>query len=225
MPRFRGSFVIPPDETSDAFINPTLYGSSQVGGYHKHPIPEALPWSWDTTFGRSAPLFLEIGCNRGKFITELASRNPDKNVVGIEIRRIFAWQLTHKIDQTQALKNLKIIWGDAKILLPLIFPKHSLNAIFITFPDPWWKKRHQKRRLIDSIFTSHLVEAIAPNGQVWVKTDVEIIADEIREILGQYPQFSAPTSFEADELPLTHREVNCIQNNLPIHRFKVERLP
>ena len=224
MPRLRGPVLeLPSQDQRWPFLNEKIFGDVRRGGQHARPLDEALPWCWTTTFEREAPLMLEVGFNRGKFITELAERFPENNVVGIEIRKRYGVRLTRLVGQAGKPQNLRIIWGDAKVLLPIIFAAGSLNAMFITFPDPWWKKRHEKRRLVDTRFAAEMAEKLCSGGQVWVKSDVPMIANEIKEALRARPEFGEPILFQQDELPLTHRERSCINKGLPIYRFKMTR--
>lgn len=224
MPRLRGPAIeLPPPEERWPFLNEHIFGDPLKGGYHEQPTPEASPWSWDRVFDREAPLMLEVGFNRGKFITALAERFPDHNVVGIEIRRRFGIRLTQLVSSAGGPRNLRVAWGDAKLLVPFLFEPGTLSAMFITFPDPWWKKRHEKRRLVDTQFAAEIAERLAPGGVVWVKSDVPMIADEIRDALVARPEFDDPVPFAQDDLPLTHREASCVRKGLPIYRFKLSR--
>ena len=224
MPRLRGPAIeLPSIEERWAFLNEAIYGSPLSGGHHKQPLEEALPWSWSEAFGREAPLMLEVGFNRGRFITELAERHPDRNVVGIEIRRRFGVRLAQMCGKAGSPRNLRVIWGDAKILLPRLFATGSLSDMFVTFPDPWWKKRHIKRRLVDTRFAAEISEKLSPGGYIWVKSDVAMIAEEIKEALLARPELGELVSFEQDDLPHTHRERSCIKKGLPIHRFRLTR--
>ena len=100
MPRLRGPAIeLPPLEERWAYLNEAIYGSPLSGGHHKQPIDSAIPWNWSDAFGREAPLMLEVGFNRGRFITDLALRYPERNVVGIEIRRRFGIRLAQLCGQ------------------------------------------------------------------------------------------------------------------------------
>ena len=225
MPRLRGPAIAPPTgDEAWPFLNEKIYGSALQGGHHTHPKEDLLPWSWSDVFDRQAPLHLEVGFNRGKFITELARQNPQANVVGIEIRRRFGWRLSQMVSLADEPRNLRIIWGDAKILLPLLFGEASLDGIYITFPDPWWKKKHFKRRLVDTDFAAGIAQRLKVGGVVWVKSDVGMIADEIKGALLARPELGVCTPFDQDDLPLTHREQSCIRQGMEIHRFKLTRL-
>ena len=225
MPRLRGpAITLPNEEEAWSLLNKHIYGSHQQGGHHTQPDPKALPWSWRGKFDREAPLLLEVGFNRGNFLTALAEKFPHHNVVGIEIRRRFVWRLVQLLHNDRGPKNIRIVWGDAKILLPHLFTPQSVEGLFITFPDPWWKKRHEKRRLVDTDFAQGVAERLTIGGKVWVKSDVMMIAEEIKQALLACPQLSQLQPFDQDDLPLTHRERHCVQVGMPIHRFSLTRI-
>ncbi len=226
MPRLRGTTQTKPEgESAWAMLNQTLFGDNGRGGYNVTTVPEALPFDWSATFGREARLGLEIGFNRGVFLRGLSKRFPERNFVGIEVRRRYVWRLTHLLgDDVEAPRNLRLIWADAKRVTTDLFAAGSVNDVFITFPDPWWKKRHAKRRLVSTDYASDLARLLPVGGVIWVKTDVPAIAEEIRESLASVAALGAPEAFGADELPLTHREGSCIKAGLPIYRFRVEKL-
>ena len=221
MPRVRGPMAARP-EGDGPLLNARLFGDHDRGGYDVAVSPDALPWSWPATFGREAPLTLEIGFNRGKFLSELAQAWPDHDHVGIEVSRRFAWRLHHLLS-AHGPENVRIVWADARAATPALFQPGSLQAVFINFPDPWWKKRHHKRRLVQGPFAAQLAELLAPGGRVWVKSDVADIAAEIDESLAAVPAFGDRTTFGVDDLPLTFREVRCVRTGLPIHRFHYTR--
>lgn len=226
MPRLRGPAIALP-QGSDAWplLNEKIYGTPEAGGPSAEPIQQLIDsWQWDEVFERKAPLFLEVGFNRGKFLTGLALRFPEHNVIGIEIRRKFVWRLAQTISAEKRPQNLRVIWGDAKVLMNALFEAGTLDGMFITFPDPWWKRRHAKRRLVDTRFAEELAELLKVGGSVWVKTDVDMIAQEIKTALISRPEFSNEIHFEQDELPLTYRETSCVKYGLPVYRFRVTRL-
>ena len=104
-----------------------------------------------------------------------------------------------------------------------LFPPGSLDGVYINFPDPWWKKRHAKRRLVTMDFAAELAAMLHPGGRIWVKSDVPAIADEFAEAFADVPSLSAPVPFEQATLPLTHRETACVAQGLPIVRYHVTR--
>ena len=227
MPRLRGTPAkLPAPEHCWPLLNKRLFGESTIGGQDHAILPDALPIDLGEIYGRTAPIALEIGFNRGRFLTDLARRHPEWNVLGIEIRRKFCWRLTHVLGTSDdAPRNLRIIWSDAKLVTEPVLGHGACTAIFVNFPDPWWKRRHAKRRLVSPDYAKELFSLLAPGGQIWVKSDVKAIADEIRDSLATVPQLTAPTPFGEDDLPLTHRERSCIAQGMEIHRYRVQRLP
>jgi tRNA (guanine-N7-)-methyltransferase len=225
MARFRGSLAGKPEgEHQWPILNGLLFGDQSIGGQHVSVREDVLPLAWPEIFGRKSSLSLEIGFNRGRFLTALAERFPEQNFVGIEIRRRYCWRIAHDMAHgIQPIDNLRVIWADAKAVTQDIFGQAVLHNIYITFPDPWWKKKHAKRKLIDTRFADELAALLEVGGHIWVKTDVAQVATEIADALAAAPVLSAATGFEEGDLPLTHREVNCIALGMPIHRFKVTR--
>ncbi len=227
MPRLRGPTIsrLPDAEAQWASLNERLFGAFDAGGPSVLPAPEALPIDWLEVFGRVAPLGLEIGFNRGRFLRDLARGRPDEDFVGVEIRRRYSWHLCHAMQREgETARNLRIIWGDAKLVAPAVFGRGALSNIYINFPDPWWKRRHVKRRLVDSDFAETMSALLAPGGRIWVKSDVEAIGEEISAALAGVQTLAGPEPFEAEALPFTTREVRCVHLEMPIWRFSYARV-
>lgn len=225
MSRMRGPAAkLPEGEEGWPLLNADLFGSNEIGGPYAAPRPEALPVDWPAVFGRDAPRQLEIGFNRGRFITALARRRPEVDLVGIEIRRRYCWRLANLLGaDADAPRNLRVIWADARTVTRALFGPASLDAVYINFPDPWWKKRHAKRRLVDDTFAAELADMLVLGGAIWIKSDVPAIADEFAEALAAVPQLGPPVPFAEETLPPSHRELICLAAGLPIVRYRVER--
>jgi len=201
-----------------------LFGDNALGGQNVDIRVEELPLDWGQVFGRKAPLSLEIGFNRGRFLCAMAERYPQQDFVGIEVRQKFCWRLANDLGRDlREPGNIRIIWADAKVVSKVIFGSGVLDNIYITFPDPWWKTRHAKRRLVDTDFAAHLVALLRPGGQIWVKSDVPAIAGEIADSLATVASLTPARAFEESALPLTHREVKCLEQDIPIIRFVAVR--
>lgn len=224
MPRLRGPKAVLPIETSPFLLNHYLFGSHERGGQTPEVRRECLPVNWDEIYGRSARLEVEIGFNRGVFLSELAEIEPDINVLGIEIQRRYCWRLANLFAAASGgPTNLKMIWADAKVVTSVLLPPQSVGAFYINFPDPWWKKRHHKRRLVDTAFAKDLVTALDVGGEIWVKSDVLAIADEIRDALEEQSNLELSDPYTEACKPLTHRERKCLQQGLDIHRFRFRK--
>jgi tRNA (guanine-N7-)-methyltransferase len=131
---------------------------------------EAFP-DWASDFGRRAPLEVEVGPGRGAFALGHAALHPERDLVAIESRRSDCELIRGRATRLR-LRNLIVINGDAKLLLARLFRPGELAAVHVQFPDPWWKTRHHKRRMIDVELATLLRRLLAPFGEVDFRTDV-----------------------------------------------------
>jgi tRNA (guanine-N7-)-methyltransferase len=140
-------------------------------------------------FGRCAPVYLEIGFGNGEALCELAGAHPQNNYLGIEVYRPGVGSLLLKLEQ-RALSNVRVICDDAVHALSHRIPQASLDAIYLFFPDPWPKKRHHKRRLVQREFLEQLTARLKPGGYVHVATDWEDYAAHVLAVAAQVPGLS-----------------------------------
>ena len=221
MSRLRGPKAVRPQSESSILLNQTLFGGHERGGKTVDPSLAEVPIDWAAVFGQSGPLALEIGFNRGVFLESLARVEPATNVLGIEIQRRFCWRLANLLaDASDAPPNIRLVWADAKLVTNTLLSPGSVKDIYINFPDPWWKKRHHKRRLVDTSYAAELVEVLSPGGEIWVKSDVEAIANEIQVALEGQPQLQRSKPYEASSKPFTHREQKCVDQGMSIYRYR-----
>ena len=133
---------------------------------------------WEKVFGNRNPLNLEIGFGVGNFIIEMGIREPDENFIGMDFYHKGIRKAITRISKYE-ISNARIVYGDAKEKIPLLFNHEELNRVYINFPDPWPKKRHHKRRLIKPAFIKILVEKLKSGGEIHVATDYKSYAMEI----------------------------------------------
>lgn len=129
-------------------------------------------------FGRDAPVFLEIGCGMGHALAEVAKRHPERNFIGIEVHRPGVGSLLLQIEHG-GLTNVRVMCADAVEILGRQVPDASLAGMMIFFPDPWHKKRHHKRRLIQAEFVQLLARKLAPGALLHLATDWEDYARQM----------------------------------------------
>ena len=146
----------------------------------------ATPMDWRGVFGRAAPRILEIGFGMGGATAEIARSRPENDYLGVEVHTPGVGALLKRIGELD-LSNLRIVQQDAVEVLRHMFAEASLDGIHIFFPDPWHKKRHHKRRLIQPVFVELLASRIKPGGYLHMATDWEDYAHQMLEVLGANP--------------------------------------
>jgi tRNA (guanine-N7-)-methyltransferase len=162
-------------------------------GLDFHPVPLDL----DAVFGRHAPRCLEIGFGTGEVIGSLAEAHPEVDYLGIEVHRPGVGQLLLRAAKS-GLPNLRVICHDAVEVLAAQLPASSCDEILVFFPDPWHKKRHHKRRLIEPKFVHRLAEILRPGGILRLATDWQAYADQMIEVCnaeGQLQSLSQDRGF------------------------------
>ena len=137
---------------------------------------------FQTAFGRNAPRIIEVGFGMGHSLAETAAAMPDTDFVGIEVHEPGVGKLLHTIGE-QGLRNIRIYRHDAVEVLRDCIPDESLDAVHIFFPDPWHKKRHHKRRLIQPAFVALVKRKLKPGGVLHLATDWENYAEQMMEVL------------------------------------------
>lgn len=176
----------------------------------------AEPLDLDRAFGRSASHVLEIGFGMGAATAEIAAHHPDTDYLGIEVHTPGVGALLRAIGD-QNLNNLRIIQHDAVEVLQHRLADASLDGIHIYFPDPWHKKRHHKRRLIQPAFARLLATKLKPGGYLHLATDWQDYAEQMLAVLSQEhlltntsqdyaprPEWRPLTKFEQRGLRLGH---------------------
>ena len=133
-------------------------------------------------------LDLEIGFGRGIFLEQYAKNNPNKSIVGVEVRKKTVVIFQEKID-TEKIENVLLVHGNGQFALEDMFTDKTIDNIFIFHPDPWLKNTHHKRRVINAKLLTLAAQKLKPTSKIYVSTDVEELWEEILEV------FSANKSF------------------------------
>lgn len=174
------------------------------------------PLNLDTVFGRNAPRMLEIGCGMGETTVAIAAAHPGSDYIGIEVHTPGVGSLLKQIDEA-GLTNVRVIQHDAVAVLEQMIPPSSLDGLHIFFPDPWPKKRQQKRRLIQSPFIALATSRLKPGAYLHAATDWQEYAEQILAVFGaepalvntatgfaDKPAYRPQTKFETRGLKLGH---------------------
>jgi len=160
---------------------------------------------WQGIFGNDHPVEVEIGPGTGTFILKAAAECPQRNFYSVEHSHSRAASLEAAIS-ARRLQNARVIAANATCVVTRLIPSHSVGAYHIYFPDPWWKRRHQRRRLFTPEFVAALAHTLTPHGRLYVATDVDDVFALITATVGASAAFAedprtpsprwGPTTFE-----------------------------
>jgi tRNA (guanine-N7-)-methyltransferase len=157
------------------------------------------PLSLSDVFGRTAPVVVEIGFGMGKSLVEMAAASPDKDFIGIEVHRPGVGACLSDAGD-QGVENLRVMEHDAVEVLKNMIPDGSLSRLQLFFPDPWHKKRHHKRRIVQSEFAELVRTKLAIGGCFHMATDWEAYAEHMAEVMNNAPGYTN-TAEEGDYVP------------------------
>jgi tRNA (guanine-N7-)-methyltransferase len=170
-------------------------------------IEPSGPLDLDATFGRRAPRVLEIGFSNGEALAALAAAHPDTDFLGIEVHPPGIGRLLAELSRRE-LDNVRLLRGDAVALLECCIPPASLARVNIWFPDPWPKKRHHKRRLVQAPFLELVATRLASGGLLHLATDWAPYAEHMEAALAAVPALRALEAADAEAVarqrPRTH---------------------
>jgi tRNA (guanine-N7-)-methyltransferase len=169
---------------------------------------------------------LEIGPGRGGFLFERAAAAPEAGLIGLEVRRKWAAIVDARLAQRGLASRARVFAEDAKLALPRLFPDASVRRVFLHFPDPWWKKRHEKRLVVGERFMSEVARLLEPGGELFIQTDVEDRAERYEREVALSPEFEpkgdAQGSARVAENPFgarSPRERRAMGDGLPVYRL------
>jgi tRNA (guanine-N7-)-methyltransferase len=164
---------------------------------------EQLPRPWDAraVFGRLASLEVEVGTGKGLFVRTAAAQRPDSDFLGIEIAVRYACFAAAGLCK-RGLGNARIVVGDAVRVFQDVLPDGALAAVHVYFPDPWWKARHKKRRVMREALLSHVERTLQPGGSLHFWTDVEDYFQTSLDLIAACTRLAGP--YGVDEQPAEH---------------------
>ena len=135
--------------------------------------------SYDTLVSNSVKeVGFEVGFGRGQFLRQWASQHPEHFLIGVEVRKSIVRDVQQQIDML-GLTNVSLVHGNASIFLEDVIPDSVLDHVFVFHPDPWFKKRHHKRRVINKQFLTLIYQKLKPTGKLYISTDVELLWQDI----------------------------------------------
>ena len=168
-------------------IDPTLDLSRHF--FEAADLPPQL--DQQSLFGRAAPLEVEVGSGKGLFLASASRTRPEHNFLGIEVAAKYARFAAAKLARQESA-SARIVRGDALALFARWIPDASLAAVHVYFPDPWWKKKHRPRRVMNEPFLRDVERTLLPGGALHFWTDVEEYFQTTLELIGRTTTFDGP---------------------------------
>lgn len=204
-------------------VDPAL----DLSGHFKTLDQLPRPWSVQELFGRAAPLELEVGSGKGLFLRSAAVARPEVNFLGVEIAPRYARFAAAGLAKRQ-LTNAIVVAGDAGPLFRDLLPDASLAAIHVYFPDPWWKRRHKRRRVLNDSIARDFERTLQPAGALHFWTDVEeyfqsglAMFAEFTHLVGPLPVSETPAEHDLDYR--THFERRTRLHGQPVYRAEFRK--
>jgi tRNA (guanine-N7-)-methyltransferase len=204
-------------------VNPKLDLSAHLLSFEQ--LPQVCNAA--TLFGREAPLEFEVGSGKGLFLAGAALADPQRLFLGIELAEKYARYAAARLARAE-LSNARLVHGNALRVFHEKLGDATLAAVHVYFPDPWWKARHKKRRVMNAAFLKDVERVLAPGGRLHFWTDVEEYFHSTLELIaaettlsGPLPVAERPAEHDLDYR--THFERRTRQHNRPVYRAEFEK--
>lgn len=182
-----------------------------------------LPAEHETQSFSDEPVELEIGPGRGWFTIERLAVSEQIRVVGVEVRRKWATIVDERLKKRQLAQRGRVFADDIRLVLPR-FVERSVSIAYLHFPDPWWKKRHEKRLVLSTELLGELSRVLVVGGELLIQTDVFERADEYERVVSAHPAFepffAEPRVDDHPHQARSPRERKAMENGLPIARLR-----
>lgn len=190
---------------------------------------EALPEKWNIQglFRSDNPLEIELGSGKGLFLNRAAVENPTRNFIGLEIRKKYALYSAIRLERV-GIANAVIFQGDGLLFCNKYIPTATVHAVHIYFPDPWWKQKHHKRRVLNAGFMGDVVRILEPQGKLHFWTDVRDYFDATLELISQFDELIGPHDVQEQQPEFdmdyrTHFERRTRKHNESVYRSEFVR--
>jgi len=174
-------------------------------------------------FSQPAPLVLDLGCGDGGFLLAMAQRHPEQNFLGTERMHSRVEKVARKIGRA-GLTNARVLELESHYAVRWLLPAECAAAVYVLHPDPWPKRHHHPRRLIQPDFMQAVLRVLAPGGELRVKTDDLPYFQWMEKVFAESPQFERIEWEEPADWPKTDFERDFIEKGMPIYRARLRKL-
>jgi tRNA (guanine-N7-)-methyltransferase len=183
-------------------------------------IPETYfaPIDLVATFGRTAPLEVDLGCGDGSFLCELAQHFPERNFLGVDK---LAGRVAKTCRKVFALENVRVLKVEISYAARYLLPEESVETFYLFFPDPWPKRRHRRRRLVTRDFLDSIARALVSRGSLRIATDQRDYFEQIERTVQNHSEFTIVGDVD---LPATKFERRFRQQGVQIYRLSLQKI-
>jgi len=206
---------VPTREVQSAHRPESFRGSPII---ESEPLVERLDPA--KIFGRNAPLHVDLGCSDGSFLCTLAQRMPEKNFLGIE--RLLG-RIRAAARKATPIGNVRLLRMEISYAVRYLLPPGSVEVFYLLFPDPWPKRRHWRRRIVNENFLRAINQALISGGTLHIATDCVDYFEKIKEIARANPDFAAVDFVDID-LPHTKFERKFRAQGVTIYRLELRKV-
>jgi tRNA (guanine-N7-)-methyltransferase len=219
---------LPPEELAPYLLDlPRLPPGADAPESTVPPPAPPEPLDWRAVFGNDRPVEVEVGFGKGAFLVAAAEIHPETNYLGVEVVRALQLYVATRLAKRR-LTNVRVACTDARTLFRDRVPAASLAAVHVYCPDPWWKKRHQKRRIWTPAFATECVRVLRPGGRLHVATDVGEYYQVIRDLLDTRPGLALLRADETAGPPgpeelVTNFQRKALERGGSVYRAEYER--
>jgi len=203
----------PEQRKGDVGVKPLIHR------YVLRPFHEPADIEHGKEFCANQTVEVEIGFARGHFLRERVQQAPEHRFLGFEIKRQWCDRMARFLDR-ENISNARVLHDDARSLLFRLLDPGQVSAFYVFFPDPWWKKRHHKRRVMSEETVKALHTLLKEGGSLHIRTDVAAYADMVKELIEEHHGFETALpgrGIGGETLPYTHREKKCHELGIDVH--------
>ncbi len=186
------------------------------------PNSLTAPVALDAFFERAAPVEVDLGCGKGRFLLAHASAHPELNMLGTDIQCGRLQKIRSRAERA-ALTHIRLLHTDTDYALEYLLPRDSVRTFYLFFPDPWPKRKHHRRRLVQPDFLTRVHRALKPGGDIHIATDHADYFQHIRQVVLADSRFASVAPFEPPEAEKTDFERIFTAKGLPVFRYSCRK--
>lgn len=173
-------------------------------------------------FGRNAPLHVDLGCGDGLFLCEMGRRLPEKDFIGVE--RLLG-RVNSAARRAQQIDNVRVLRLETYYAVRYLFPRASVEAFYLLFPDPWPKRRHHRRRVVTNEFLDAIRDALSDGGRFHIATDQQDYLEHMHQLAAGRADFAIThPDPDSSALPTTKFEAKFAKQGLPVYRLELRKI-